>query len=180
MLEAVGSRLRQVRLEQGLSLRELAGRIGRSESYLSRVERGQLDLTLSVLKEIADQLGRPILSLLDERSADSVGLIAGGSHSRLAVSPKLQYDILCKPNSELSLFRMILKPGGNSGPFPYGHQGIEAGILLQGSVRVVVADQEYVMREGDSLTYTSSSPHWFENTGKGNAVAIWVVSPPTF
>jgi transcriptional regulator with XRE-family HTH domain len=180
LLLNVGKRLRQIRREQGLSLRELAGRIGKSESYLSRVERGQLDLTLSLLKTIADQLGRPILGLLNDRLTETVGLIAKGSHKQLAISAELQYDILSKANNELSLFRMTLKPGGNSGPFPYSHNGIEAGILLQGSVRVLVGDCEYVLKEGDSLTYSSTEPHWFENIGDVDAVAIWVVSPSTF
>jgi len=178
--EAVGKRLRQVRVEQGLSLRQVAEPIGKSESYLSRVECGKLDLTLSALKAIADQLGRPVLRLLDDGSANSAGMISEGAHKRLVVSPKLHYDILCTPNPEVSLFRMILRPGGDSGQPPYVHQGVEAGILLQGSVRVIVGEREYVLQQGDSLTYQSSEPHWFENIGRGDAIAIWVVAPPTF
>jgi len=177
---AVGRRLRQVRTEQGLSLRELAARVGKSESYLSRIERGQLDLTISTLKVIADQLGRSILSLLDDGSSDSSGLIRAGMHSTLVVSPELRYDVLSTPNPEVSLFRILLKPGADSGRLPYAHEGVEAGVILQGTVRVRVGKQDYVLQKGDSLTHRSSEPHCFENAGKGDAVAIWVVAPPTF
>ncbi len=176
----LGERLRQLRLQQGLTLRELAERVGKSESFLSRVERGQLDLSLNVLKEIADQLGRPVIQLLDNGTPGTTGLIRQGEHRKLVVSPDLQYDILCTPNSELSLFRIRLRPGGDSGHGHYRHQGIETGVVLQGTVRVIVGDREYILREGDSLTYSSTVPHRFENIGEIDAIGIWCVVPPTF
>jgi len=178
--DALGKRLRQLRQQEGLTLRELAGRIGKSESYLSRVENGQIDLSLSTLKEISDQLGRPIVHLLDNGFSYVDGLIKQGEHHHLVISSSLAYDILCAPNQEVSLFRMILKEGGNSGDKPYQHVGIESGIMLQGRIRVIVGEQEYLLEQADSLTYRSEQPHWFENIGKGDAIAIWVVSPPTF
>ncbi len=177
---ALGERLRQLRREQGLTLRELAERIGKSESYLSRVEHNRIDLTLNTLKEIADQLGRPITHLLDNDLLTTDDLIKRGTHRRLVISSVLEYEILCSSNQEISLFRMILKEGGNSGDKPYCHQGIESGIMLKGRVRVVVGSNEYVLEEGDSLTYHSEQPHWFENVGKGDAIAIWAVTPATF
>jgi len=164
--ETLGERLRQLRREQGLTLRELAERIGKSESYLSRVEHGHIDLSLSTLKEIADQLSRPITHLLDNGFPPTDGLIKQGEH--------------CSSNQEISLFRMILKEGGNSGDKPYRHQGIESGIMLKGRVRVMVANREYILEEGDSLTYHSEQSHWFENVGKGDAIAIWAVTPASF
>ncbi|MEA3311535.1 MAG: XRE family transcriptional regulator [candidate division WOR-3 bacterium] len=178
--EALGKRLRQLRRKQGLTLRELGDRIGKSESYLSRVERGRIDLSLSTLKEIADQFGRPIAHLLDNGFPPTDELIKKGEHHKLVISPVLEYDILCSSNQEISFFRMILKEGGNSGDKPYRHHGIEGGIMLKGRVRIVVGDREYILKEGDSLTYRSEQPHWFENAGKGDAIAIWAVAPATF
>jgi len=178
--DTLGKRLRQLRQEQSLTLRELAERIGKSESYLSRVEHGRIDLSLSTLKEIADQLGRPITHLLDNGFPPTNGLIKKGEHRKLVISSALEYDILCSANQEISLFRMILKEGGNSGDKPYRHQGIESGIMLKGRVQVVVGDREYILEEGDSLTYRSEQLHWFENVGEGDAIAIWAVTPATF
>ena len=178
--ETLGERLRELRRRQGLTLRELAERIGKSESYLSRVEHGRIDLSLNTLKEIADQLGRPITHLLDNGFPPTDGLIKKGKHRKLVISSSLEYDILCSSNQEISLFRMILKEGGNSGDKPYRHRGIESGIMLKGRVRVVVGNREYILEEGDSLTYRSEQPHWFENVGKGDAIAIWAVTPATF
>jgi transcriptional regulator with XRE-family HTH domain len=53
---AVGRRIRQLREQLGLSLRQVAGP-GCSPGYLSRVERGQRIPSVSVMVDLADKLG---------------------------------------------------------------------------------------------------------------------------
>jgi len=62
----VGSSLRRLRLESGVSLRDLARRLGVSSAYLSRVENG-LDAapTPERLEAIATELGLPAAMLLE-------------------------------------------------------------------------------------------------------------------
>jgi Predicted transcriptional regulators len=56
----LGRRLRQARLELGLSGTELARRIGKSQPYISDLERGQRTPSLSTLAALAQALGRPL------------------------------------------------------------------------------------------------------------------------
>jgi transcriptional regulator with XRE-family HTH domain len=63
-LEALGALLRSQRLAAELSLRELAERTSVSNAYLSQLERGQHEPSLSVLRAIASALGLPLASLL--------------------------------------------------------------------------------------------------------------------
>jgi transcriptional regulator with XRE-family HTH domain len=63
-LEALGSLLRSQRAAAELSLRELAERTNVSNAYLSQLERGQHEPSLSVLRAIASALGVPLESLL--------------------------------------------------------------------------------------------------------------------
>ena len=53
---AVGRRIRQLRQQHGLSLRQIAGP-GCSPGYLSRVERGQRVPSVSVMADLAEKLG---------------------------------------------------------------------------------------------------------------------------
>ena len=55
-LEALGALLRAQRQSKGLSLRELATRTGISNAYLSELERGRHEPSLSVLRAIASAL----------------------------------------------------------------------------------------------------------------------------
>src|SRR5687768_16245235 len=61
-----GATLRLLRIQSGLSLRDLAGRLGVSSTYISRVENG-IDAipTPERLEAIARELGIPKTLLLD-------------------------------------------------------------------------------------------------------------------
>ncbi len=63
-LEALGALLRGQRVSAQLSLRELAERTSVSNAYLSQLERGQHEPSLSVLRSIASALGVPLEALL--------------------------------------------------------------------------------------------------------------------
>jgi transcriptional regulator with XRE-family HTH domain len=59
-LETLGALLRGERLAKGLSLRDLAARTGVSNAYLSELERGRHEPSLSILRAIASALETPL------------------------------------------------------------------------------------------------------------------------
>ena len=63
-LETLGALLRAQRLAKGLSLRELATRTNVSNAYLSELERGRHEPSLSVLRAIASALDAPLGPML--------------------------------------------------------------------------------------------------------------------
>ena len=63
-LETLGALLRAQRLAKRLSLRELAARTNVSNAYLSELERGRHEPSLSVLRAITAALGTPLGPLL--------------------------------------------------------------------------------------------------------------------
>jgi transcriptional regulator with XRE-family HTH domain len=65
--ERVGLNLQRLRREKGLSQEELAGLAGIHQTYLSGVERGKRNPTVSVLQRIAEALGTDIEDLVQRR-----------------------------------------------------------------------------------------------------------------
>ncbi|MFL6305866.1 MAG: helix-turn-helix domain-containing protein [Candidatus Sulfotelmatobacter sp.] len=64
LLLKVGKRVRNLRTDRGWSQEELADRSGVNRSYMSRVELGKSDVSLSVLHKIARPLGLSLAELL--------------------------------------------------------------------------------------------------------------------
>ena len=67
----VGALIRRERQRQGLSLRELARRVGVSASMLSQVETDRTRPSVSTIYAIATELGISIDALLSDRDAAS-------------------------------------------------------------------------------------------------------------
>lgn len=65
--ERVGLNLQRLRREAGLSQEELAGRSGVHQTYLSGVERGIRNPTVTVLQKIAVALGLDIDDVVRRR-----------------------------------------------------------------------------------------------------------------
>jgi transcriptional regulator with XRE-family HTH domain len=63
----VGLNLQRLRREAGLSQEELAGRSGVHQTYLSGVERGVRNPTVTVLQKIAMALGLDIEDIVRRR-----------------------------------------------------------------------------------------------------------------
>lgn len=62
----VGERIRELRTEQGLTQEAVAERAKISAIYLGRVEHGNTDVGLEVLKRIAGALDVPIAAIIGE------------------------------------------------------------------------------------------------------------------
>lgn len=63
--QTLGQRLRQARLEAGLSGAQLARLIGRSQPYVSDLERGQRTPSLATMQALAEALGKPMSFFFD-------------------------------------------------------------------------------------------------------------------
>jgi transcriptional regulator with XRE-family HTH domain len=64
LLLKIGKRVRNLRTDRGWSQEELADRSGVNRSYMSRVELGKSDVSLSVLHKIARTLEISLAELL--------------------------------------------------------------------------------------------------------------------
>ena len=114
-LAALGALIRAQRLATGLSLRDLADRTKVSNAYLSQIERGLHEPSLSVLAAIAAALDVPLGDLLAR-----AGLLppADGGGAQATLVPDTEAAIIGDPAlSEpqrvalLSIYRSFVPPG---------------------------------------------------------------------
>lgn len=62
----IGSKLRRLREERGLSVIELQKRIHVSRQHIYRIELGQRDASLDLLRKLAEELRVPMTELFEE------------------------------------------------------------------------------------------------------------------
>ena len=182
-VQAVGNEIRRLRKLRGRTLEQLAAAAGVSAGLLSQVERGQGNPSFNTLVQVAHALGIPVARLMAGeqlsspvvRREDRRRLNLGG-YDNLVLAELLTSRL----DSALEAIRIVAEPGYSSQDTPFVHDGEEFGIVLEGTHAVNVGGVHYVLRAGDSISYSSTIPHWYENPGDVTSVSLWVVTPPSF
>lgn len=74
--QEIGDVLRDFRLQQGQTLRQVASRASVALGYLSEVERGQKEASSEILASVADALDVPISAIMRE-VGDRISVLEG-------------------------------------------------------------------------------------------------------
>ena len=181
-VQVVGNEIKRLRKLQGWTLEQLASASGVSAGLLSQVERGQGNPSFNTLVQVAHALGIPVARLVaGEQMTSPVLRREDRRRLNLPNDELIVAELLtARPDSALEVIRIVTEPGYSSEDTPFAHEGEEFGIVLEGTHAVNVGGTHSVLRAGDSISYDSTIPHWYENPGEGTSVSLWVVTPPSF
>jgi DNA-binding transcriptional MerR regulator/quercetin dioxygenase-like cupin family protein len=174
----IGTHLRQLRQQRGLSLAQVAKQADISVGFLSALERSHMSASVSTLRRLALFYRTNILDFFD--AAESRGrLVSPGKRKILEAGPGVRMELLAWGNTvmEPHLFRIAPKAGSGES---YAHEGEEFLYVLRGELRISVQEEEYRLRTGDSFYFESATPHRWLNPGRSETLVLWVNTPPTF
>lgn len=180
----IGERIKKKRNEKGFSLRELAGKVDLSASFLSQIEQGKASPSIENLKKIANYLEVKVSYLIEEED-ETLGSFHIKKEERKyveSIDSKTSIALLTSSKIEKNMEPIMyeIKPGGESGRGFFNHNGEEFIYIIEGSLDIYIENQLTTLNEGDSFYFKSSLNHRFKNNGKKLTKAIWVVTPPTF
>ena len=191
----LGPRLRLVREERRLSVRELARRIGCSASLISQIERGVSVPSVGVLYSLATELDSSLDYLLfgaDQGSRASVSGAAApvvsrasseivqraGGRDIIDLASGVRWERLTPgADARTDFLEVVYSAGGHSTDErrPLRHDGREYGLVLSGTLQANVGFESYELGPGDSIAFDSSTPHEYLNKTGDVVHAIWVV-----
>ena len=180
----IGSRLHMVRMSKGLSQRELAKRVGVTNSTSSLIEQNKVSPSVSSLKKVLD--GIPI-SLADFFTLDLAGDANDGPYYGTDDLPDvgnndIHYFLVGKRrgNRQMCILREVMPPGTDTGDAMLSHDGEEGGVIVQGQVEITVGERVKVLGPGEAYYFESRTPHRFRNVGGDDAIIVSANTPATF
>lgn len=178
----LGKRLKALRLDKRMTLKQVAEKTDLSISFLSQVERSQCSITLTSLQKVAEALGVGPGYFFPSDEVQKASITRRGSRKELQFNhSSFIYTSLCGnlPNPVFEPILATLLPGEKKAA-PYSHKGQEFGYVLEGSLTIILDQEEHELQPGDSIHIDSTSPHnWFNRTDEPVKV-LWVISPPLF
>jgi transcriptional regulator with XRE-family HTH domain len=177
---AVGGRIRQFRVARKLTLRQLADRARISPGFLSQVERGQVNASVSTLRRLSEELGITLPDLFAGDHVGDVRILRKADRPVIEVSDlSAKYLLSQKPLRNLEVYVGELAPGASAGDAYVHGDAQELLVVISGGPTLELDGKTYLLEAGDSAEYRTSIPHTVHNTGDAYAELFWIVSPPT-
>ncbi len=174
----IGKRLRELRQERNLSMRELARMSGLSANALSTIERSKSSPSVSTLYKLAEALEVPITAFFrTETSQKDVVFIKGSERTRVSFHRGLWEGLGGEWFSgRVEPFMLTLESGANSGRFSMAHTGHEFVLCLRGLLEYQVENQVFTLEPGDSLLFAARLKHQWRNPGTTVTNAVFVLA----
>lgn len=181
MLKNLGTRLRGLRKEKGLTLVEVSQKTGVAQATLSRIETGTMIGTVESHEKIAEVLGVGLAELyagLDSRYEQIAHTQAAGRKVTFQ-NKNLQIELLMTENFKKKITPLLITlQGENETPSEQNERGVEKFFyVLEGEVKVKVDQEEYTLKAGDTLYFDASLKHQIKNERARPAKVLAAVSP---
>ncbi|MBL9215376.1 MAG: cupin domain-containing protein [Opitutaceae bacterium] len=159
----MAERLRQLRLEKGLTLAALASAVGCSMAFLSRVENHKVSIPIAALERLAAALGVSISAFFENQAQHVLISLCRNGEGRKAVlrGPRgFAYEILVGDKKGKLMEPIILDVTAvPKTPLPRPHSGEEFNYILEGECDFLYGKQTIRLRQGDAVYYDAAIPH---------------------
>lgn len=183
-MTAISHRLKALRKQHGLSLEQLATRAGLTKSYLSKLERGLAEPSISTVLKLAQSYDISVGQLIGEEASlvdDNISVVRVADRSELSDAASVnghRYQSLAgkRPLRKMEPFvvhppRAFREPETTS-----PHDGEELIFVLKGAVEVLLGDRLERLEAGDSIYFDSSLLHRMRTVSRQMAEVLVVTA----
>lgn len=175
----VGQRLREIRMENELSIRDLAKISGLNVNTLSMIENGKNSPSLETLQLLSFALETPITDFFESNEPpQKIAHCKSGERSVVQFNHGSLEDLSDgMPRRGAETFLVIHNPHSHSGETPIVHTGREVVYCLEGTLSYTVDQQEFLLEPGDSLVFEAYLPHSWHNPNPVPTRSLLVLCP---
>lgn len=175
--------LRALRKARGLTLAEIALKLGRSVGWASQIERGISIPSIDDLKAFAELFGVQLSLFFAHEAPNEIErgvVVRAGKRRSIGTTDSGLVEELLSPDlgGSFEMVRSVFAPGAASGK-PTTRPTEEAGYLVSGAFEVEIDGVWHRLEPGDSFRFAGKPFRW-KNPGTEPSVVIWVISPPVY
>ena len=176
----IGVKIKQLRLQRGLTQEELAARTELTKGFISQLERDLTSPSIATLMDILAALGTDVAGFFRESQEEQVVYSADDMFVKEeADGSTIQWLVTNAQKNALEPI-LVTIPAGLSLAEDDPHEGEEFGYVLSGSVTLVLGTKRYCVKKGGSFYFRPTRVHYLINSGKVESRVLWVSTPPSF
>jgi transcriptional regulator with XRE-family HTH domain len=165
-LDQVGSRIRERRKTQGLTVQQLAEQAGISRRLLTQIEHGQANPSLVSITRLARQLGVDFTSLIEPADDLVLKVARAGTHTLVWSTPSGSSAVLLAVTGDTrraDLWRWRLAPGDVYQGRPDARGSHELFLVTDGRLTISVDGTDHRLTAGDSAVLRSDRYYAYRN-----------------
>lgn len=173
----LGARLQGLRRSRGLSLKQVAEAVGLSPSFLSMVERGQTDLSLSRFSRLTEFYRvQPSELLLELNSANDRPRVQElAAYRSIERGRGVDYRVLQAENPQM--IHVVIQPACAFEDMR-AHRGEDFWIVLRGTARLHYGGRTWDLAKGRTARFSATIPHGISNPSEEETELVAVCSTP--
>jgi transcriptional regulator with XRE-family HTH domain len=173
----IAQKIRELRVQKGVTLQTLSDRTSLSKGLLSKIENSRTIPSLPVFLNLAHALGSDpseFFQLLNMNGKKFLHVKKNAYQKNKKESRQgFEYEFILsqslRPCSMQSYLLTVL-PKADSRPTTT--DGFELKYIVHGHCEYQIGDDTILLEEGDSLFFDASQPHMPINKGKGKVVML--------
>ena len=176
----IGSRIRELRILNGLTQEELADRSELSKGFISQLENDLTSPSIATLEDILQCLGSGLSQFFAEEETPAQVVFRDEDYFEKIDEEQQTITEWIIPNAQKNMMepiRLTLKAGGSTYP-DNPHEGEEFGYVLKGEISIKLGNDVHRAKAGESFYYTPDKTHYI--TSKKGAEILWISTPPSF
>lgn len=177
----IGRKIKDLRMQKGLTQEKLADRAELSKGFISQLERDLTSPSIATLMNILQCLGTNLEVFFANSTSEQVVFKKIDYFEKKNIELKNEISWIV-PNSQKNMMEpilLILEPDGSTYP-DTPHEGEEFGYVLAGNITVHIGNNSYKAKKGESFYFITSKSHYITANGKYGAKIIMVSCPPSF
>ncbi len=178
----IGSKLRQLRMQRGLTQEEMADRCELSKGFISQVERNLASPSIATLTDMLEVLGVSLASFFSDKDGEKTVVAPQDmfvKEDAETLRGSVTWLVPDAQKNDMEPILLELGDGGESWPVPPG-EGEEFGYVLAGSVWLIQGEKKTRVKAGASFCVHPREIHRLKNAGRSKARILWVSTPPSF
>ncbi len=175
----IGKKLKELRLQNELTLEDLASRSELTKGFLSQVERNLTTPSIATLEDILKALGTNLSEFFHEEPEKQIVFTAQDFFVDEQDDYKIEWII---PNAQKNVMEPILltlHPHKKSHDMS-AHHGEEFGYVLKGTVTLVRGNKKYKLKAQETFYLDGTKGHYLYNHSNSDSKILWITTPPRF
>lgn len=175
----IGTKIKNLRVLNGLTQEELAVRCDLTKGFISQLENNNNEPSISTLTDILRALGTNLRDFFNDEEDNQVVFTKDDYFVNKENTHEITWLIPNSQKNDMEPILVTIMPN-SSLPKDMPHEGQEFGYVLKGKIKLVVGNNVYSIKAGESFYYKTNKVHYLINQSNDIAKVMWISTPPNF